>query len=46
MTYAGNFTKNPIGLYLPTSASGQTVYYLAKWTTRTGLYGPMSTCLG
>ena len=45
MTFAGNFTKNPIGLYLPDAASGQTVYYLAKWTTQSGLFGPLSTVL-
>ena len=45
MTFAGLQTKNPIGMDLPTAASGQTIYYIGKWITRTGLYGPASTVL-
>lgn len=39
------YTKVPVKVYLPPSAMGQTMYYAARWQTRTGLCGPWSPIL-
>jgi hypothetical protein len=41
----GIFTKVPVKVYLPSSSLGMTMYYAARWQTRTGLTGPWSPIL-